>query len=179
MCWTKGRKPRCGSYIGCRSIAFQHLCLLLHGEYALPFIRPATLSVGRSKDTLPEVNKSLDSPCGSVAHTSTATGEAHTLRSTIDRGTFTSFHATRYIRPAETSRLHVLTTTQHTTSASDCHLTQPKRVRLTSPTIPTRNASNVFHAMRPYYIRCKHLQYFPHLRCLSAYLQFQTVLRTL
>ena len=164
------RKPRCGSYIGCRSIPFQHLCLLLHGECALPFIRPATLSVGRSENTLPEVNKSPDSPYGSVAHTSTATGEAHTLRSTTDRVLGTTFHATRYIRPGETSRLHVLTTAQHTTYAADCHLTQPKRVRLTSPSIPTRSTSSFLHAMRPYYIRCKHLQ---------LIYQFQTVLRTL
>lgn len=157
-------------YIGCRSIPFQHLCLLLRGEYALPFIRAATLSEGRSEDTLPEVNKSSDSPYGSVAHTSTASGEAHTLRSTTDRGTCTTFHATRYIRPGETSRLHVLTTAQHTTYASDCHLTQPKRVRLTSPTIPTRITSSFLHAMRLYIIRCKHLKFIH---------QFQTVLRTL
>ena len=54
-----------------------------------------------------------------------------------------ALHSTpnRYIRAAETSRPHVLTTAQHTTYAADCHLTQPKRVRLTSPSIPTRYAS--------------------------------------
>ena len=77
-----------------------------------------------------------------VLHTrASATGEAYILRSTTDRGTFTTFHATRYIRPVETSRLHVLTTAQHTTYASDCRLTQPKRVRLTSLAIPTRFTS--------------------------------------
>ena len=79
VCWAKVRKPRCGSYIGCRSIPFQHLCLLLHGEYAHPFIRAVALSEGRSEDTLPEVKKSPDSPYGSVAHTSHGNGgSAHT-----------------------------------------------------------------------------------------------------
>ena len=95
-----------------------------------------------------------------VLHTrATATGEAHTLRSTTDRGTCTTFHATRYIRPGETSRLHVLTTAQHTTYAADCHLTQPKRVRLTSPTIPTRSTSSTSHAMRPKLLRYASILY--------------------
>ena len=148
VCWAKVRKPRCGSYIGCRSIPFQHLCLLLHGEYAHPFIRVVALSVGRSEDTLPEVKKSPDSPYGSVAHTSHGNGGKRT-HSAPRQTEVLALHSTpnRYIRAAETSRPHVLTTAHHTTSAADCHLTQPKRVRLTSPSIPTRNAPSVFHVI--------------------------------
>lgn len=144
-------------YIGCRSIPFQHLCLLLRGEYALPFIRAATLSEGRSEDTLPEVNKSPDSPYGSVAHTSHGNGgSAHTPLH--DRQRY--FH---YI-----SR-HPIYTSRRNESPARPHHRPTHHLRIGLPPHPAETSSSdlannphtfhvlIFHAMRLYYIRCKHL----------------------
>ena len=149
MCWSKVRKPRCGSYIGCRSIPFQHLCLLLHGECALPFIRAATLSVGRSENTLPEVNKSPDSPYGSVAHTSHGNGgSAHTPLH--DRQRY--FH---YIPR------HPIYTSRRNESPARPHHRPTHHLRSGLPPHPAETSSSdlannphpfhvfLFHAMRP------------------------------
>lgn len=171
VCWAKVRKPRCGSYIGCRSIPFQLLCLLLHGEYAHPFIRAVALSEGRSEDTLPEVKKSPDSPYGSVAHTSHGNGgSAHTPLH--DRQRYLHYIPRRNessARPHHRPTHHLrsgLPPHPAETSSSDL-ADNPNTFHVL---LLPRFASKAYHAMRPYIIRCKHL---------LSILQFQTVLRTL
>ena len=171
VCWAKVRKPRCGPYIGCRSIPFQHLCLLLHGEYAHPFIRAVALSEGRSEDTLPEVKKSPDSPYGSVAHTSHGNGgSAHTPLH--DRQRYLHYIPRRNessARPHHRPTHHLrsgLPPHPAETSSSDL-ADNPNTFHVL---LLPRFASKAYHAMRPYIIRCKHL---------LSILQFQTVLRTL
>lgn len=123
-----------------------------------------------------------------VLHTrATATGEAHTLRSTTDRGTCTTFHA----KPIYTCRRNESSARPHHRPTHHLRSGLPPHPAETSSSdladnpntfhvlLLPRFASKAYHAMRPYIIRCKHLQYFPHLRCLSTYPQFQTVLRTL
>ena len=165
-------------HIGCRSIPFQHLCLLLHGEYALPFIRAVALSEGRSEDTLPEVNKSPDSPYGSVAHTSHGNGgSAHTplhdrqryLHYIPRHPIYTSSRNESPARPHHRPTHHLrIGLPPHPAETSSSDLAgNPHTFHVL---LPPRYASNVFHATHLYIIRCKHLQ---------SIHQFQTVLRTL
>ena len=118
------------------------------------------LSEGRSEDTLPEVNKSPESPYGSVAHTSHSNGgSAHTPLHDSQR----YFH---YIPR------HPIYTSRRNESPARPHHRPTHHLRSGLPPHPAETSSSdlvgnphtlhviLFHAMRPYYIRCKHLEHF-------------------